>query len=41
MAHWIDAQGQVNVAKKTQPPTCDVQTENPKHKTKKLFFKVN
>jgi len=38
MAHWIDVQGRVKVAKKTQnTPTCDVPPENLKPKTKSFF----
>jgi len=39
MAHWIGAQGREKVAKKRKtPPLVTFPAENPKHKTKKVFF---
>jgi len=43
MAHWIGAQGRVKVAKKRKTPLLvTFPAENPKHKTKNVFFfKIN
>jgi len=40
MALWIGAQGRVKVAKKRKntPALVTSPTENPKHKTKHVFF---
>ena len=39
MAHWIGAQGRVKVAKKRKTPLLvTFPAENPKHKTKNVFF---